>query len=323
MLAADKLQLQSALKQQATALKEKEFNLHHSNLMTVGTQAAVLAGLDITMFIEFQPAPDSDWPVPYQLVARVLKLCYYTVIVSAFSANLLVVAHTTALSVLGAGLALRGPDGSMMTATDGLYEERRSVFNVFGIGLALTVGSVLISVWLILRCEAAFVCWLITLWTCRKMWENYKRVRERFGFDESETVDFSDIMDGPAAIIAIPHKISRMTKRVLGVQSTSSSSHGQYSPGNRSPQHKNAGKNTMHNMNGSGTANHKLLSRHSDLEVGRMSNNKLMPIDGYDENSSSSQDDGMSNPGYFQSLIRRDNAIRRSARQTIDSQETV
>ena len=32
MLAADKLQLQSALKQQATALKEKEFNLHHSNL---------------------------------------------------------------------------------------------------------------------------------------------------------------------------------------------------------------------------------------------------------------------------------------------------
>ena len=32
MLAADKLQLQSALKQQATALKEKEFNLHVSNM---------------------------------------------------------------------------------------------------------------------------------------------------------------------------------------------------------------------------------------------------------------------------------------------------
>jgi hypothetical protein len=52
MLAADKLQLQSTLRQQATALKEKEFNLHHGNLMTVGTQAAVLAGLDVTMFIE-------------------------------------------------------------------------------------------------------------------------------------------------------------------------------------------------------------------------------------------------------------------------------
>jgi hypothetical protein len=32
MLAADKLQLQSAFRQQATALKEKEFNLHHSNM---------------------------------------------------------------------------------------------------------------------------------------------------------------------------------------------------------------------------------------------------------------------------------------------------
>ncbi len=32
MLAADKLQLQSAMKQKATALKEKEFNLHRSNM---------------------------------------------------------------------------------------------------------------------------------------------------------------------------------------------------------------------------------------------------------------------------------------------------
>ncbi len=61
MLAADKLQLQSTLRQQATALKEKEFNLHHGNLMTVGTQAAVLAGLDVTMFIEFQPPPNEEW----------------------------------------------------------------------------------------------------------------------------------------------------------------------------------------------------------------------------------------------------------------------
>lgn len=89
--------LQSSLKQQATALKEKEFNLHHSNLskypaideiivsrllysrvllswltysssakltapiVTVGTQAAVLAGLDVTMFIEFQPPANSEW----------------------------------------------------------------------------------------------------------------------------------------------------------------------------------------------------------------------------------------------------------------------
>ncbi len=104
MLAADKLQLQSHVKQQATALKEKEFNLHHSNLMTVGTQAAVLAGLDVTMFIEFRPADDSEWILFNDdevddisnnrmkimlMIPRILKFMYYLTIVSAFCANML------------------------------------------------------------------------------------------------------------------------------------------------------------------------------------------------------------------------------------------
>lgn len=205
MLAADKLQLQSALKQQATALKEKEFSLHHNNLMTVGTQAAVLAGLDITMFIEFQPPPDSDWENP--TIARALKLIYYGVIVAAFCANMTVVSHTTALSVLGGGLALRGPDGSMMTATDALYVERKSVFSAFAVGLACTVCSVLACVWILLSWEAALVCWIVTLFTCRTIYRNYHRARTMLEYDEDETVDFRDIMEGPAAIQAIPTRV--------------------------------------------------------------------------------------------------------------------
>ena len=228
MLAADKLQLQSALKQQATALKEKEFNLHHSNLMTVGTQAAVLAGLDITLFVEFQAPDDDRWPADYVLVARFLRCVYYGVIAGAFCANMLVVAHTTTLSVLGASLALRGPDGSMMTATDGLFEERRSVFTVFGYGLALTIGSLLVSVWLLLRWETALVCWCVALWTCRTMYANYRRVVERFDYDENETVDFADIMDGPAAIRAVPwvNKSIRRKKLALSKPSLSSPERG-------------------------------------------------------------------------------------------------
>ena len=173
--------------------------------MTVGTQAAVLAGLDITMFIEFQPPPTASWePGMLQTIARFLKFMYYVMIVSAFCSNMMVVAHTTALSVLGAGMALRGPDGSMMTATDGLYEERKAVFSVFAIGLACTVGSVVLCVWLILHWEAAFVCMVVTMYTCRKIYTNYQRVMKRFDFDESETVDFRDIFDGPAAIRVLP-----------------------------------------------------------------------------------------------------------------------
>lgn len=117
---------------------------------------------------------------------------------------MIVVSHTTTLSVLGAGMALRGPDGSMMTATDSLYEERNLVFKTFGMGLACTVGSVVTCVWLILHWESALICMVITLVTCRTIFKNYNRVMERFLFDESETVDFRDIMEGPAAIQAVP-----------------------------------------------------------------------------------------------------------------------
>ena len=152
------------------------------------------------MFIEFQAPEDDRWPPEYVNVARVLRCIYYGVIAGAFCANMLVVAHTTALSVLGASLALRGPDGSMMTATDGLYEERKSVFNVFGYGLACTLGSVVLCVWIILHWEAALACMIITLITIRKVYENYHRVTRRFDFDENDTVDFKDIFEGAANI---------------------------------------------------------------------------------------------------------------------------
>ena len=137
-------------------------------------------------------------------MARLLKFLYYITIVAAFCANMIVVSQTTTLTVLGAGMALRGPDGSMMTATDGLYNERSSVFYWFAVGLANTVGSVTVGVWLILNWEAALCCMVIVLYTCRKIWINYKRVERRFAFDESETVDFVDIMEGPANIQAVP-----------------------------------------------------------------------------------------------------------------------
>lgn len=125
-------------------------------------------------------------------------------ITSAFCANIFVVGQTTVLSVLGASLALRGPDGSMMTATDGLYHERGSVFQAFGHGLILTMGSVVMCVWLHLHWEASVICCAIAVFTISRMRASYYRVAKKFDFDESMTVDFRDIFDGPAAIQAIP-----------------------------------------------------------------------------------------------------------------------
>lgn len=188
MLAADKLQLQSAMKQQAVSLKEKEFNLHHSNFMTVGTQAAVLAGLDITMLIEFSPRDAVNHEYN-----RLLQLIYYTMMTAAFCMNLRVVAQTTMLSVLGASLALRGPDGSMMVATDALYQERRIVFGCFAFGLALTIAAVLVAVGLMLHWEAALACQVVATFSCYQLYSHYARVQRSLYFDERDTVDFTDL----------------------------------------------------------------------------------------------------------------------------------
>lgn len=152
------------------------------------------------------------------LIPRILKFAYYVCITSAFCSNILVVAQTTILSVLGASLALRGPDGSMMTATDGLYHERALVFRNFGYGLVLTVGSVVLCVWLHLHWEASVICCLISILTLHKMRSTYYRIVKKFDFDEAMTVDLSDFFSGPAAIQAVPmRRILEEGARGLGI----------------------------------------------------------------------------------------------------------
>mmetsp|Transcript_5391 Transcript_5391/g.10268 ORF Transcript_5391/g.10268 Transcript_5391/m.10268 type:complete len:245 (-) Transcript_5391:30-764(-) len=222
MLAADKLQLQSALKQQATALKEKEFNLHHSNLMTVGTQAAVLTAVCITMFIEFQPPTwSSDFDLPH-LLPRFIKFCYYTSIVYALCCNLAVVSHTTVLAVLGTSLALRGPDGSMIVATEGLYAERKRIFTQFGKGLLAAIASAFFACFLILHWETAVLASGICVYTAKSIIDFFNRVRKNFDFDENtEAIDLSDIFAGPANIVAHPSDLfNRAMLRANGLRSS-------------------------------------------------------------------------------------------------------
>ncbi len=75
------------------------------------------------------------------------------------------------------------------------------------------MGGLLICVWPILELDAALACLLLTFMTCRTIWKNYQRVRHTFYYDESQTVDFRDIMEGPAAIQSAPWKSMTATLR--------------------------------------------------------------------------------------------------------------
>ena len=192
MLAADKLLLQSSIRQNSIALKEKEFNLHHGNFNAVGTQAAVLAGFTVTAFIEFDCPPDTN---------RVIMFLYYISSIVSLSANILCVANTTFLSVWGTGLAMRGPDGSMVRAVDGMYQLRRNVFSLFGVGMMALLVTAIFGSWILMQPEAASASTLILGYAIYLTWRAYLSITAMFHFNEDDAVNFDDLLDATQTLI--------------------------------------------------------------------------------------------------------------------------
>lgn len=168
MLAADKLLMQSQIKQNAVALREKELKLHYENFNAVGTQAAVLAGFAMTALAEVTVPPSCSMLEPNsplraytmdspQCTSIWLKGAFYMFVLLCMAAQIHCVCNTTFITVWGAGLALRGPDGSMMAACDGMVAERKQVFMSFGIGLVAFLCSAIALSWIIMPPVFAFM----------------------------------------------------------------------------------------------------------------------------------------------------------------------
>eukprot|EP00937_MAST-01D_sp_MAST-1D-sp2_P007504 g7504.t1 len=186
MLAADKLLLQSNLKQRTIQLREKELNLFNNNFAAVGTQAAVLAGFTITCLIEITIPQNPNYVVKSMLhLYAVLSIC----------ANLMCVTLATMVSVWGSGMALRGKDGSMGAAVDGMIEERNAIFGAFGFGLVANLLSVLSAAWLLMSPEIAVVATVVISTTIFKIVGHARRLFAKFQLQDKDIVRFDDLLD--------------------------------------------------------------------------------------------------------------------------------
>ncbi len=81
----------------------------------VGTQSAVLAGFAMTSFAEIDLPHNAFYAQ---------KACLHLFVTVSICANLMCTASTTFVSVWGSGKALRGKDGSMDKAVEGMHAER-------------------------------------------------------------------------------------------------------------------------------------------------------------------------------------------------------
>ena len=214
MLAADKLLLQSNLKQRTIQLREKELNLFNDNFAAVGTQAAVLAGFTITCLIEITIPNNPNYVVKSMLhIYAVVSIC----------ANLLCVTLATMVSVWGSGMALRGKDGSMGRAVDTMNKERTNIFGSFAVGLIANLLSVLSAAWLLMSPEIAAIASVVILYTIFKISQHARRISTMFKLEEVDVVRFDDLLEEVSGV-------SRDHDRFVGVDgmSVSPSSRARY-----------------------------------------------------------------------------------------------
>ena len=139
MLFADKRALETNLKVSLLAIREKELNFYSQNCLAVGTQAALLAGFAYSGLTQVAIPPEAPF---------MLKLLYLLVTTTAMCFELVAVMNTTLLSMMGPGLALRGPDGSMHPAVDGMMVEYKTAYIAFVLGLIFFHFSAALFGWL-------------------------------------------------------------------------------------------------------------------------------------------------------------------------------
>ena len=131
----------SRLKLSLIQIEEKELNFYTNNCMTVGTQAALLAGFGFTGIIEvnlMKVKDDSGETVDI----TAFKILWFSATVIAMILEISSLIKAMQLSILGPGLALRGPEGSMTRALAVMRVEYKKVHNLFYAGLGFFLISV-------------------------------------------------------------------------------------------------------------------------------------------------------------------------------------
>lgn len=184
MLAADRSLLEVNLRQSAIKLREKELNLFTENYNSMATQAAVLAGFTTTCLIEITIPPQCNFYVQSALhISGAVSVC----------ANIACVSLATMVSIWGSGKALRGRDGSMDEAVDGMMQERSLIFSAFALGLIGNLCTVMAACWVVMEPAVAMVASVAIGYTAYLLYTNSTRIQKKFYVAPVEAVRLDDL----------------------------------------------------------------------------------------------------------------------------------
>ena len=149
------------------------------NCLAVGTQAALLAGFAYSGLTQVAIPLDSEYA---------LKLLYLLVTTTAMCLELIAVMNTTLLAMMGPGLALRGPDGSMHPAVDGMIAEYQHAYFNFVLGLIFFHFSAALFGWLMFNWVVSTFVSSVVLGSLYLLVRYASRVYARFRLPAGEVV---------------------------------------------------------------------------------------------------------------------------------------
>lgn len=154
--------------------------MYSDNFSAMATQAAVLAGFTTTCIIEIS-IPDNADP----FMKALLHICG----IVSICANITCVSLSTITTIWGSGKALRGTDGSMDEAVEGINNERNIIFNSFALGLAGNLCTVLCACFMIMDYPVSFLCAGILSYTLWLIFSNARRIQQKFALGEAVRLD--------------------------------------------------------------------------------------------------------------------------------------
>ncbi|KAG8467307.1 hypothetical protein KFE25_000623 [Diacronema lutheri] len=194
MLYADKAALANRARLRMLQIRERELNLYIANSRVIATKSTLLCGIAYSALLYVK----MDY---YQGAHWFTRHVYPVALVILLGFSLLALMNFSLIAMLGPGLALRGPDGSVAIALDAIAIEYRTASFFFAIAI-VSVHAVVITYAfgkVARRTSAAVtisvILTMLSVYSLHLLYHHAMLIGERFRIDEVHTGAFTGPSD--------------------------------------------------------------------------------------------------------------------------------
>jgi len=185
ILHADKQALERQFYKQGLDIYNRELVFFTNSSTAVATQGALLLGFayyGVSNLTLLRGSDGNDVFAP-------MESLFYIASVLALTLQMFVLAQSLILVVSGENLALRGPEGSMHRAVDGMRGERTVIFLAFGAGLVSLLMAVIGLAWSKIEHPAvpSIMTTVILAFFCL-LYHHYSRITKKFEIPKDKVV---------------------------------------------------------------------------------------------------------------------------------------